>query len=79
MSLITVIYHPNFLSKPRQNLRTTVSYLLSKVIETQFCDFVPGFLLDASDKKKACGRIKPQKEKCSFVVWLRDKPRFSNL
>ena len=52
MSLITVIYHPNFLSKPRQNLRTTVSYLLSKVIETQFCDFVTVFLLDASDKKK---------------------------
>ena len=79
MSLITVIYHPNFLSKPRQNLRTSVSYLLSKVIETQFCDFVTVFLLDASDKKKACGRIKPQKEKCLFVVWLRDKPRFSNL
>jgi len=37
------------------------------------------FVRCIGQKKKACGRIKPQKEKCLFVVWLRDKPRFSNL
>ena len=67
MSLITVIYHPNFLSQPRQNLRTTVSYLLSEVIETQFCDFVTVFLLDASDKKKHAVELSHKKR--SVCLW----------